>query len=43
MGVGMYDAWKSGKVQLSQLSKQVENNIFGTMRVESTLKELVNE
>jgi hypothetical protein len=43
MGKGAYEAWKAGKFDLSQLSKQVEDNIFGSMRVESALKDLVKE
>jgi hypothetical protein len=43
MGTEFYDAWKAGKFEFSQLSSQVDNKIFGTMHVESTLKDLVNE
>ena len=43
MGVGMFDAWKAGKVSILQLSKQVPNDIFGTMHVETALKDLINE
>jgi hypothetical protein len=43
MGAGMYDAWKAGKVSILQMSKQVDNNIFGSMRVETALKDLINE
>jgi hypothetical protein len=43
LGPGKYDAWKAGKFELSQLSKQVENADYGTMRVEAALKDLVGE
>jgi len=41
LGAGKYDAWMAGKFDLSQLSKEYENDVYGKMRVEVPLKELV--
>jgi len=43
MGAGKYDAWKAGKFDFSQLSKETENDVFGKMRGETPLKDLVKE
>lgn len=43
LGADRYEAWKDGKFELSQLSHQVENDTYGTMRVEATLSELVGD
>jgi SPP1 gp7 family putative phage head morphogenesis protein len=43
LGPGKFDAWKAGKFELSQLAKQVENEDYGSMRVEAALKDLVGE
>jgi hypothetical protein len=41
LGQGKYDAWKAGEFTLDQLSKETENDVYGLMRVETPLKELV--
>ena len=43
MGAGKYDAWKAGKFDISQLSKENENDVFGLMRSETPLKDLIGE
>jgi len=43
MGAGKYDAWKAGKFEFSQLSKETENDVFGMMRGETPLKDLIGE
>ena len=43
LGPGKFDAWKAGKFKLEQLAKQVENEDYGTMRVEAALKDLIGE
>ena len=43
MGQGKYDAYTAGKFQFNQLSKEYANEVFGTMRSETPLKDLVNE
>jgi len=43
MGTAKYDAWKAGKFDFSQLSKEVDNDVFGKMRGETPLKDLVSE
>jgi hypothetical protein len=42
MGSGKYDAWKNGEFQFSELSKQVKDDVFGTMHVEASLKDLTS-
>lgn len=41
LGPGKYDAWKAGKFKLSQLSREVENDVYGPMRNTTPLKDLV--
>ena len=43
MGPGKWQAWKEDKFDFSQLSKQVDNDVFGTMRTASSLKDLIGE
>jgi hypothetical protein len=43
MGQGKYDAYTAGKFQFDQLSKEYANDVFGTMRSETPLKDLVND
>jgi len=43
MGAGKYDAWKAGKFDISQLSKEQNNDVFGLMRSETPLKDLIGE
>ena len=40
MGPGKYDAWKAGKFDLSQLSIEREDKVYGAMRGEAALKDL---
>jgi len=42
MGAGKFEAWQEGKFNFSDLSKTYTNPLFGDMRRESTLAELVN-
>ncbi len=41
MEPGKYEAWQAGQFEFSALSKQVENDVYGSMRVETPLKDLV--
>jgi hypothetical protein len=41
MGPGKYDAYKAGLFEFSALSNQQDNDIFGTMRTETALHDLV--
>jgi hypothetical protein len=41
LGPGKYEAWKEGKFELSDLTKIVNDPIYGDMRTEMTLKELI--
>lgn len=43
MGPGKYTAWKEGKFEFSQLSTTHEDDVYGTMRVEASLKSLLGE
>ena len=43
MGQGKYDAYAAGKFEFNQLSKEYANEVFGTMRSETPLKDLVND
>lgn len=43
LGSGKYDAYKEGKFQFSRLSKQVENDVYGSMRTVASLAELTGE
>ena len=43
MGAGKYDAWKDGKFDFNALSKEHENDVFGLMRSETPLKDLIGE
>jgi hypothetical protein len=43
LGPGKYEAWKDGQFDLSQLSTQKSDDVYGTMRTESSLKDLVGE
>jgi SPP1 gp7 family putative phage head morphogenesis protein len=43
MGVAKWDAWKAGKFDISQLSKERDNDVFGLMRNETPLKDLIGE
>lgn len=41
LGAGAFDAWKSGSVELSQFSHEVENDTYGLMRSVTPLKDLI--
>jgi hypothetical protein len=43
LGPGKYAAFQEGKFQFSQLSKQTPNEVYGSMRVATPLKDLVND
>ena len=43
MGPEKWDAWMNDKFEFSQLSKETENDVFGMMRGETPLKDLVKE
>jgi hypothetical protein len=43
MGAGRYQAWKDGKFEFLQLSRQHEDERYGTMRYEASLKYLLGE
>lgn len=43
MGGAKWDAWKAGKFEFSQLSTTKNNDVFGNMKTEASLKELVGE
>jgi len=40
LGVGKWEAWKAGLFEFNKLSTTYEDDVFGTMRREATLKEL---
>lgn len=42
MGPGKYEAWRDGKFGLEQLSRVYEDPVYGLMRNEASLMELVN-
>lgn len=41
MGAGKYQAWKEGKFSFSDLSTQHEDGVYGLMRSETSLKDLL--
>jgi SPP1 gp7 family putative phage head morphogenesis protein len=41
MGSGKYDAWKSGKIELGQLTVERVDDVYGAMRGEPSLKQLL--
>lgn len=41
MGRGMFDAWEKGRIDLSQLSIERDNDVFGKMRGVPALKDLL--
>lgn len=43
MGRGRWEAYKAGKFQFSQLSKIYDDPVYGFMRGETPLKDLINE
>ena len=43
MGAGKFDAWQEGKFDLSQMTTEKPNDVWGLMKNETTLKELVGD
>ena len=43
MGAGKYEAWKAGKFDFNQLTKENKNDVFGLMKTEASLKDLIHE
>ena len=43
MGKGRYQAYKDGLFQFDQLTRELDNDVYGLMRSETPLKELLNE
>ena len=43
MGVGKYEAWKDGKFSLDAMPSQRPVEVYGKMRFEASLKELIGE
>ena len=41
MGNGKYEAWQSGDIRLRQLSSEQDDDVYGQMRTEASLKSLV--
>lgn len=42
LGAGKYEAWQAGKFDFAQLSQEVSDPVWGAMRVEAPLKDLVS-
>lgn len=42
LGKGKYEAWKSGKFNLSDVSHEQHDDVYGNMRTAKTLEELTN-
>jgi hypothetical protein len=43
MGEGKYQAWQDGKFELDKLSRKYEDEVFGIMRGETPLKDLLSD
>ncbi|MHB8962009.1 MAG: structural protein [Saccharofermentanales bacterium] len=43
LGEGKYEAWKDGKFEFSQLSSEKHNDVYGMMRVETSLADLLSQ
>jgi hypothetical protein len=43
MGASKYDAYKAGKFSFDALSNKQDNDVYGTMRTETSLKNLIGE
>lgn len=41
MGQGKFEAWQSGQFTFDKLSREVDNDVYGKMRTETTLKDLI--
>lgn len=42
MGTGKFEAWQKKQFSFEQLSREVENDVYGKMRTETPLKDLIN-
>lgn len=43
LGAGKYEAWKDGKFEFSQLSSEKHDDVYGTIRVETSLSDLLSQ
>ena len=43
MGKGMHEAYKAGRFEFPKLSVQKPEEVYGTMRFQATLKELIGD
>ena len=43
MGLAKWQAWKDGKISLDQISQEVENDVYGKMRNEASLKQMLEK
>jgi len=43
MGKGAFDAWKGGLIQLEQLTREVPDEVYGSMRSVTPLGDILNE
>ncbi len=43
MGDARFEAWQDGKFTLDQMSKQHDEEVYGSMRTEASLKDLIGE
>jgi hypothetical protein len=43
MGPGRFEAWKAGSFDFASLTKTHDDDVYGTMRVESALKDLISD
>lgn len=43
LGAGKFEAWKNNQFTFDQLSQQKTDEVWGTMRTETPLKDLINE
>ena len=43
MGPGKYEAWQGGQFDFAALTGQHDDAVFGTMKIEQTLKNLVGD
>ena len=43
MGQGKYTAWSEGKISIDQLSRTVDNDVYGKMQTETPLKDLIKD
>lgn len=43
MGREKWDAWRGGKFEFSALSREQDDDVYGRMRTETPLKDLITE